>query len=253
MAFQGYLRSDTATVIPLGPYVAIADGVTYVATEKEEMNHANTGIRISKNGGALAARTTLTEPVYDAFGYYLVNLDATDTATPGRLKVIYGSAAVVLPCEADFVIIPHELWDTLFVTQPCAAIKKLFDVASPTGTVNSLPDAVAGAANGLAIIDATGAKLTKTVDLTANQTIAITRPTGAVATDGGNSATVFKTNLTSATADFWVGAWLKLTSGDLLGQVRKISDYDGANKIVTVAPAFTGTPADAVTFVIVNE
>jgi hypothetical protein len=119
-------------VIPLGPFVAIADGVTPVTDQKEEMNHASTGILIAKNGGALAARTTLTEPVYDQFGYYKVNLDATDTATPGRLKVIYGSAAVVLPCEADFVVIPHELWDTLFVTQPAAAINKFFDTASPT-------------------------------------------------------------------------------------------------------------------------
>ena len=33
-----------------------------------------------------------------------------------------------------------------------AAVKKLFNVAAPTGTINSLPDAVPGAANGLAIV-----------------------------------------------------------------------------------------------------
>ena len=55
-----------------------------------------------------------------------------------------------------------------------AAFSKFFNKATPTGTINSLPDAVAGAANGLAIIDGTGAKLTKTVDLTSGQKIAAT-------------------------------------------------------------------------------
>lgn len=36
--------------------------------------------------------------------------------------------------------------------QIAAAFKKFFDKASPTGTINSIPDAVAGAASGLAIV-----------------------------------------------------------------------------------------------------
>ena len=87
----------------------------------------------------------------------------------------------------------------------------------------------------------------------AADTVIITRPTGAVATDGGNSTTVFKTTLSSAVDNFWNGAYLKITSGALLGQVRKISDYDGTNKIVTVDTAFTAIPADDVTFSLVNE
>lgn len=166
MAFQGYLREDTAVVIPLGSYVDKGDGVTYEVGLAAAMNHADTGVRISKNGGALAARTTATEPNYDAFGYYLVDLDATDTGTPGRLKVIYGVPATALPCEADFVIIPATLWDTLFVVQPCAAINKFFDKASPTGTVNSLADAVPGAAGG-GFIAGTNAATTITTALTA--------------------------------------------------------------------------------------
>jgi len=81
----------------------------------------------------------------------------------------------------------------------------------------------------------------------------LTRPTGAVATYVGNSTTVFKTTLTEATNDFWIGSYLKITSGALLGQVRKVLDYDGTDKIITVAAAFTGIPADDVTFVLVNE
>lgn len=189
MAFQGFLKQSTATTLRLGPFVDKTDGVTYEAGMAAAMNHATTGVRISKAGGALAARTTATEPVYDAFGYYLVNLDATDTATVGRLKVIFGDAAVCLPCEADFAVLEETTYDALITyaagvagglpilvtvdsivtvpaclkvinattiagtgTQVAAAFVKLLNVATPTGTVNSLPDAVAGVASGLSIV-----------------------------------------------------------------------------------------------------
>jgi hypothetical protein len=50
-----------------------------------------------------------------------------------------------------------------------AAFKKFFNIATPTGTVNSLPDAVAGASGGLPTTN--GTKINQTVDLTAGQTI----------------------------------------------------------------------------------
>ncbi len=53
--------------------------------------------------------------------------------------------------------------------QIAAAFKKFFNVASPTGTVNSLPDAVPGANGGLPTTN--GTKVNQTVDLTAGQTI----------------------------------------------------------------------------------
>jgi hypothetical protein len=53
------------------------------------------------------------------------------------------------------------------------------DVGSDSAEIlTRLPDATAGAANGLPVIDATGAKLTKTVDLTAGQSIAVNDKTG---------------------------------------------------------------------------
>uniref|UniRef100_A0A6M3JV02 Uncharacterized protein n=2 Tax=viral metagenome TaxID=1070528 RepID=A0A6M3JV02_9ZZZZ len=109
-----FLKEDTAATIKLGPFVDKTDGVTYEVGMAAAMNHADTGVRISKNGGAFAARTTLTLPVYDAFGYYLVNLDATDTGTPGTLKCIFGDAAVCLPCQADFQIVHANVYDSLF-------------------------------------------------------------------------------------------------------------------------------------------
>jgi hypothetical protein len=87
---------------------------------------------VDHDGGALAARTTLTLPVYDAFGYYLVNLDVTDTGTVGRLKVIFGDAAVCLPCEADFEILPANVYDSLMGTDLLDANAAQVNGAAPT-------------------------------------------------------------------------------------------------------------------------
>lgn len=57
-----------------------------------------------------------------------------------------------------------------------AGFKKFFNVATPTGTLNSLPDAVPGQAGGLPTTN--GTKVNQTVDLTAGQSIACSDKTG---------------------------------------------------------------------------
>ena len=71
--------------------------------------------------------------------------------------------------------------------------------------------------------------------------------------DPDPTATAFETNLTEATNDHYNGAFVVFTSGALLGQSRKISDYDGTNKILTVATAFTEAPAADDTFIILGR
>lgn len=77
--------------------------------------------------------------------------------------------------------------------------------------------------------------------------------TGTVVTDGGNSASSFKTSRTEATNDYWMDALLLITSGALVGQIKKVTAYDGTTKVITVDTGFTGTPADDVTFLLVNR
>lgn len=84
-------------------------------------------------------------------------------------------------------------------------------------------------------------------------TVDLTRPVGAVVSDESNTSSTFKTDLASATDSAYVRAWLKFTSGNLAGQVDKISAYNGTTKFITVTDAFTGTPSDGDDFVIVNE
>jgi len=78
-------------------------------------------------------------------------------------------------------------------------------------------------------------------------------PTGAVATDSMNSSTRFKTNLTESSDDALENMWVRMTSGDLLGQVQKVGTYTGSSKVVTTKSSFTGTPADGVTFELINR
>lgn len=80
----------------------------------------------------------------------------------------------------------------------------------------------------------------------------VTSVTGAVATDAGNSASAFKTDRTESTDDFWKDALLVITSGALVGQVKRVTAYNGTTKIITTG-AFTGTPADGVTFCLINK
>jgi hypothetical protein len=77
--------------------------------------------------------------------------------------------------------------------------------------------------------------------------------TGAIVTDGGNSATTFKTDLTEAVDDYWKDTLIRITSGVLINQVKRVTAYNGTTKFLTVAGGFTGTPASAVTFELLNK
>ena len=76
-------------------------------------------------------------------------------------------------------------------------------------------------------------------------------PSGVVVADAGNSSTVFKTDRTEATDDYWKDALVLFTSGSLSGQVKKVTVYTGSSKVVTTG-AFTGTPAASDRFILIN-
>ncbi len=109
-----FLKQSTAAVIPFGPALLPADGVTLVTTLVSALDHASTGIFLWKNGGAGAIRhASVTATTYDAYGMYLVTLDATDTNTLGRLRVGFAAAANTLPIWDDFEVLPANVFDSL--------------------------------------------------------------------------------------------------------------------------------------------
>ena len=59
-------------------------------------------------------------------------------------------------------------------------------------------------------------------------------------------------DLLSAVDDYWRNCLLTFTTGALANQVRKVVDFDGTTKTVTVDTAFTDAPADGDRFILVN-
>jgi Uncharacterized protein conserved in bacteria len=109
-----FLKQNTSKVISFGPFVSPSDGVTLVITLVSAIDHASTGIMLSKSGGAKAVRhATVTASTYDAYGDYLVTLDTTDTNTLGSLRVSFAAAASCCPVWRDFMVVPANVYDAL--------------------------------------------------------------------------------------------------------------------------------------------
>lgn len=71
--------------------------------------------------------------------------------------------------------------------------------------------------------------------------------------DESATTTSFDTDLTNSTDDFYKNSVLTFTSGNLNGQIRRISGYNGTTKVITLDPALTSAPADNDTFTIVKQ
>ncbi len=164
-----WLREDTAAVISFGPFVDMTDGVTYEVGLVSALDHASTGIMLSKNGGALTIRhATVTASTYDKRGHYLVTLDTTDTNTPGLMRVEFSEPATCLSVWQDYMVIPQTIYDSY-----C------------TASAGAIPKVVAGAAGGL-FIAGTNAAVTVTGATALSGGVAVT---GALTVSDGVAVT----------------------------------------------------------------
>lgn len=108
------LKQSTSVVLSFGPFLDKTDGVTLEVGLVAAIDHATTGILLSKNGGAQAIRSqAVTASTYDAHGCYRVTLSATDTNTLGSLLVIYTDAATCLPVWQYFNVVAANVYDSL--------------------------------------------------------------------------------------------------------------------------------------------
>lgn len=82
------------------------------------------------------------------------------------------------------------------------------------------------------------------------------QPTGIMiagtVSDAGATSTVFDTTLPGGD-DFYNGAFVVFTDGNLQGQARKISDFADTDGQVTVATAFTAAPDNGSPFYVVGR
>jgi hypothetical protein len=212
-----WLKQSTATTIKFGPLLDATDGITPEAGEATALDNATTGIRLAKNGADIVDRNDATAPVHDEVGYYDIVLDATDTGTLGRLRVIYNGPTVNLPVWQDYMVVPANVWDSMF-----GADKLDTSVVELNGDATAAANLAVGA---LGLVYNT-------------------------AKAGTLSTTQMSTNLTEATDDHYIGRTVVWTTGVLLGQASDVTDYVGVNGVLTFS-ALTEAPGAGDQFILV--
>jgi hypothetical protein len=136
-----WLRQSTSVTVAFGPGLDITDGVTPETSLATAMDNASTGIRVSKNGGNLIDRNSGTAPVHDEVGWYGVNLSTADTDTLGALQILFSGATVNLPIWMEFMIVPANVWDSLFGADVLQTdVTQWLGTAAATPTVAGVPE-----------------------------------------------------------------------------------------------------------------
>ena len=102
------LRQSTSITITMGPYLDNVDG----NTERTGLTIAQANVRLSKNGGTYAQKNDANSATHQEMGNYSVALNATDTGTPGRLRV-YTHPTSSLPVWADFIVLTSNSYEAL--------------------------------------------------------------------------------------------------------------------------------------------
>jgi hypothetical protein len=104
-----WLKQSTAATVKMGPFLDSTDG----DTEMTALTISQADIRLTKNGGAFAQTNNAAGATHDENGFYGVPLDTTDTNTLGTLKVFIHEASA-LSVWQDFMVVPANVWDSLF-------------------------------------------------------------------------------------------------------------------------------------------
>lgn len=107
------LKADTAATITAGMFVDATDGV---ATE-EALTLVVAEVFLSKNGGALAAKSEASNPAHLNAGVYDIDLNTTDTNTEGTLDVyIEDNTTAALRVWRHCMVLGAEFYDTKYGT-----------------------------------------------------------------------------------------------------------------------------------------
>jgi hypothetical protein len=200
-----WLRQSTGSVINFGPVVSKTDGVTLQVGILASLDHATTGVMLSKNGGTLAVReqgANFVATTYDAHGCYKVSLSAIDTNTLGRLRVIHTEPATYLAVWQDFMIVPQQVWDSMFGSDKLdVAVVEQANIDFGALQKSSLNAATPASVQN---IPATGSGFTAIPDMALNSTVGkeatLVTIAGYIDTEIGTIATAVGTTIPNAIA-----------------------------------------------------
>lgn len=197
------LRQSTSVDVPIGPFVDQSDGFT----PETALTITQPDIRLKKDGGAWAQKNAAQTLTHEENGNYEVTLDATDTNTLGLLR-LHVNETGALPVWDDFMVIPANVWDSLFSTDFLQV-----DVVSMGNNVITEAAISAGAISDIRSV-ATGTA------------------------DSGSTTTVVDSERTETGTDYWKGCLIVFGS-TLTGQTRLITGFNPTTDTITFAPATT--------------
>ena len=103
-----YLEQSTAVTLQIGPFLDEDDG----KTAETGLTISQADVRLSKNGANIAQKTESTACTHDELGWYSCPIDATDTATLGRLQLMVHESGA-LPVWHEFMVVPSTIYDSL--------------------------------------------------------------------------------------------------------------------------------------------
>jgi hypothetical protein len=283
------LKQSTQVVISFGPFLLNTDGVTLVinlvGTGANQTENTSTGIRISKNGGAFAARAaTATASTYDAFGNYLVTLKTGDVDTLGVLRVQYANGAAFCPVWKDYLVVAANIYDSLVGggdVLDVSAIQILGTAISTPATAGILDVNAKNWVNQAIVTPAvTGVPKVDLVDwlgsapdaLSSGKLPADVKLWLAVAPNAlvqgkidaeasvrsgtaqaGAAGTITLDASASAVTDFYKGMMLLIVSATGVGQARLCTAYNGSTKVASVAPNWATNPDATSVFMVIPQ
>lgn len=123
-------REDTASqTFLIGPFLNEVDGIT----AETGLTIANTDIRLSKNGGNMAAKNS-GGGTHDEEGLYQITLDATDTDTAGTLQISLNDVANHVPVWHECMVYATGFYDLLDGTTTVMTSRQAGNVLETTIT-----------------------------------------------------------------------------------------------------------------------
>jgi hypothetical protein len=204
-----FLKQSTAATVILGPFVDATDGVT----AETGLTISQADVRLSKNGAAFAQVGESSAASHMENGYYSKALNTTDTGTLGRLRIAVAESGA-LPVWEDFMIMPANVWDSLF-----GADFLQVDAAQWLGTTLPTPTVA-----GYPLV----------------QTQLLKRQNTAQA-GGSNTMTA---DASAGVADFCPGDLTYILSGAGIGQSNIVQSYVNGTKVVTYVQAWPNANPD---------
>ena len=104
-----FVKQSTAVDVVIGPFVDDTDG----KTPETGLTISQGDCQLTKNAGAVAQKNSATAASHLGGGHYKVPLNTTDTGTLGMLR-LYVNESGALPVWLDMMVMPANVWDSLF-------------------------------------------------------------------------------------------------------------------------------------------